>query len=155
MKLVPDVVRRCLEGLEAEMQGRRADAHALYLRAWSERTDAYDACVAAHYLARTQEAPSDTLAWNLTALVQAMLVGDERVHRFLPSLHLNLGHSWEMMGDEAKARGQFELAAEAALRAPDDAYGRMLREGIAAGLRRVTARSGTPAHDVADVVSAP
>jgi Flp pilus assembly protein TadD len=45
-------------------------------------------------------------------LEKAEAVGDERVQDFYPSLYLNLGHSYELVGDQAEAQRYFELAAK-------------------------------------------
>jgi hypothetical protein len=131
-------VALCIEGIEAEMAGRLEDAWTLYRRAWSSRTDAYDACVAAHYLARATETPEETLSWNLEALTRATAVGDDRIRGFLPSLHLNLGHSYEMIGDISDARAQYELAAARLDDVGAGAYGDVVRQGVAAALVRVS-----------------
>ncbi len=48
----------------AEGQGRFAAARDLFARVWAESTDDYEACIAAHYLARHQGSPQDTLRGN-------------------------------------------------------------------------------------------
>ena len=55
------VVKLCIEGMKAEVQDRPADAHQLFLQAWNARQNDFDACVAAHYLARQQASPEDQL----------------------------------------------------------------------------------------------
>ena len=78
------VVRLCADGMRAEADGRAADARDLFQKAWETATDDYEACVAAHYLARHQPTPEDTLHWNRECLARADRVGDERVRGFLP-----------------------------------------------------------------------
>lgn len=48
------VVRLCAQGMQAEAEGRDAQARDLFLQAWEAAEDDYDACIAAHYLARHQ-----------------------------------------------------------------------------------------------------
>jgi hypothetical protein len=86
------VIQLCLQG-SAEF-GRLDAARSLYRQAWETRRDDYEACVAAHYLARCQEDPATALYWNQAALAHAEAAGDERVHSFFP-LSINLGHSHE------------------------------------------------------------
>jgi hypothetical protein len=72
----------------------------LFFRAWEEqRSDHFDACVAAHYVARHQDMPTETLHWNQLSLEHANAVGDERVEGFSSSLYLNLGRSQAGLGD--------------------------------------------------------
>ena len=106
------VMKLCAEGARAEFEGRRDDARALYLQAWESAKDDYDACVAAHYVARYQSSPQETLHWNAEALAHADAVGDERVASFYPSLYLNMGQSYEALGNHAEAKRYYELAAK-------------------------------------------
>jgi hypothetical protein len=85
------IVALCAAGMAIE--GDTAAASELFERAWAARRDDYDACIAAHFLARHQRAPEATLHWNATAVRHAMAVGDGRAAGFLASLYLNLGDS--------------------------------------------------------------
>ena len=111
MDLNNPVVKLCAEGTRAEFEGRIDDARNLYMRAWEASTDDYDACVAAHYVARYQASPQETLRWNAEALARADAVGDERVSSFYPSLYLNMGHSHEKLGNQTEANRYYQLAA--------------------------------------------
>jgi hypothetical protein len=106
------VIRLCLQGSRAEFERRLEDARLLYQQAWEARTDDYEACIAAHYVARFQESPEETLRWNQVALEHADEVKDERVKEFYPSLYLCLGRSHEVLGDQLKAQKYYLLAAE-------------------------------------------
>ena len=74
--------------------------------------DDYDACIAAHYVARFQETPEETLRWNQIALDHANAVHDEKVKDFYPSLYLNLGQSYEALGNQFLAQKYYQLAAD-------------------------------------------
>lgn len=112
MDLNSPVVKLCVEGTRAEFEGRIETARTLYMQAWTAVGDDYEACIAAHYVARHQEDSQERLHWNQEALVRADAVGDERVLSFYPSLYLNLGHAYETLGNLAEARRYYELAAE-------------------------------------------
>lgn len=105
------VVQMCVEGSLAEFEGRLDDARGLYLRAWESAKNDYEACVAAHYMARRQPKPEDALRWNLIALARADATSDARCRDFYPSLYLNLGESHERMGNAAEASRYYDLAA--------------------------------------------
>jgi hypothetical protein len=115
MDLNNPVIQLCMEGTRAEFERRLDDARLLYLQAWDAHTDDYDACIAAHYVARFQETPEETLHWNQIALVHANAVDDERVKDFYPSLYVNLGHSYEAIDDQVNAQKYYQLAAELGL----------------------------------------
>ncbi|MEO5931086.1 MAG: hypothetical protein ABIR47_14210 [Candidatus Kapaibacterium sp.] len=136
------VVKLCAEGMRAEMEGRPADARELFTKAWNSATDDYDACIAAHYVARHQETPEETLRWNLEALNRAKAVNDGRIDGFRPSLYLNMGWSHEMLGDKAEAARYYILAEAEVAGLPADGYGALVRGGIAEGLKRVGAAGG-------------
>ncbi len=109
------VIRLCVEGTRAEFEGRADDARTLYLRAWEAARDDYEACVAAHYVARCQESPQDMLYWNQEALSRADAVGDERMNGLYASLYVNMGRSHELLGHMAEARRYYRLAADLGL----------------------------------------
>jgi len=130
------VIKLCVEGMRAETEGRNEDANNLFMQAWEASTDDYEACVAAHYVARHQSL-EDTLHWNQVALTRADAVGDKRVQGFYPSLYLNLGRSYEVLGNVAEAKRHYELAAERVGDLAADPYGNTVRKGIEAGRRRI------------------
>ena len=105
------IIQLCILGTQAEFAGHLDDARKLYLQAWQTASDDYEACIAAHYVARFGENPAETLRWNQVALNHATAVGDERVKDFYPSLYLNLGHSYELLGDPLAAEKYYALAA--------------------------------------------
>ena len=130
------VVKLCVDGMTAEGEGRYDDAWRLFAHAWATSTDDFERCVAAHYLARHQESPEQTLRWNREALARAQAVGDDRVQGFFPSLYLNLARSYEDLGQREDALCHYDLAAAIAAGLPTDGYGTMVRRGISHGQRR-------------------
>ncbi len=107
------VIKLCIEGTQAEFQGEIDKARALYQKAWEAAQDDYDACIAAHYVARHQEDHKERLHWNQIALNKANAVTDQSVQEFYPSLFLNLGLSHELLGNLNEAKRYYDLAAEA------------------------------------------
>ncbi|MBS1913916.1 MAG: hypothetical protein JST22_18145 [Bacteroidetes bacterium] len=138
------VVKLCAEGMRAEGDGRMDDARALFAQAWDACTDDFEACIAAHYVARHQQSPEETLYWNVMSLEHANRVADESVRGFYPSLYLNIGHSHEQLGDHAEAGRFFDLALSCAENVPDGRYGTIVRNGIANGQQRVRDAAGEP-----------
>lgn len=139
------VVKLCAEGMRAEMEGRPADARTAFVRAWEARGDAFEACVAAHYVARHQDTPDATHRWNAEALAQAdaaHAAGDDRVRPFYPSLYLNAGHSCELLGDAAGAARYYDLAEARLGDVPGGTYGDVVRHGVAEGRRRAATAAG-------------
>jgi tetratricopeptide (TPR) repeat protein len=114
------VISLCMRGARAEFEGRANDAHEIYRQAWDISKDDYEACIAAHYMARFQPTPEETLWWNQQALECANRVNDDRVKEFYPSLYLNLGHSYEKLGNQDEAKRYYDLAAQlGAMHQPD------------------------------------
>jgi tetratricopeptide (TPR) repeat protein len=105
------VIKLCIEGSRAEFEGKPDAARALYQQAWEASTDDYEACIAAHYMARHQEDPQDRFYWNKEALERAGAVTDSRVDFFYPSLYLNMGKSYELLGNQPEAQRYYALAA--------------------------------------------
>ncbi|MFI6104856.1 hypothetical protein [Streptomyces sp. NPDC051310] len=144
------VVQLCARGMRAEAEGRDAEARSLFQRAWESAADDYEACVAAHYLARHQPTPEDTLHWNQESLARAGLVADDRVRGYYPSLHLNLAKAHRDLGRTGRARDHFRRAAEHAHDLPPGPYGDVLRFAIADGLRGTGAAAVRPADGLVD-----
>jgi hypothetical protein len=111
MDLNNRVIQLCSAGTRAEYERRLEDAQSCYWQAWQAVTDDFEACVAAHYVARFQADPAECLRWNQVALARAQAVGDGRAASFFPSLYLSLGRAYELAGDTALAQENY-LAAE-------------------------------------------
>ena len=130
------VVKLCTEGMTAESEGRNDDARVLFERAWEISANDFDACIAAHYVARHQADPQATFRWNQEALRLANAIDDDRVREFYPSLYLNMGHSYESLGDVAEACRHYDLAAARFRDLPPGPYGDMVRRGVTQGQSR-------------------
>ncbi|MFJ9414977.1 hypothetical protein ACIRPT_12515 [Streptomyces sp. NPDC101227] len=129
------VVRLCVAGMQAEAEGRTDAAYELFRQAWDAAGDDYEACIAAHYLARHQSSPEETLRWNQECLNRADLVADERVRGFYPSLYVNMGRAYRDLGQPALAYGYFMRAAERVGELPEGQYGNWIRFAIGEGMR--------------------
>jgi tetratricopeptide (TPR) repeat protein len=105
------IIQLCIQGTQAEFAGRPLEAADLYRQAWETASTDYEYCIAAHYVARFQPSPQDTLQWNQIALEHARLAGADEIKDFLPSLYLNLGQSYEALGNQPEAQRFFDLAA--------------------------------------------
>ncbi len=138
------VVRLCMDGMEAEAKGRFEAARKLFEQAWSVCQDDYDACMAAHFLARHQDSPQTVFEWNQEALNRANMVGDDRVQSFYSSLYLNLGHSYETLGAWAEAGRYYQMAADRLGAVPEGPYKDMMRNGIERGRKRMESAEEKP-----------
>jgi len=112
MDLSNPVIQLCIQGARAEFEHRIEDARLLYQQAWEASTDNYEACIAAHYAARFQDNPEDSLRWHQLALTHADMVDGERIKDFYPSLYLSLGRSHEILGNQPEAQKYYGFAAE-------------------------------------------
>ena len=114
------VIKLCIEGTQAEFRGEIDLAHSCYQKAWESAQDDYEACIAAHYVARHQDDPQQRLHWNQVALDKASAVTDGRVEEFYPSLYLNMGQSYELLGKGEEAKRYYDLAAELGVHHQDE-----------------------------------
>ena len=130
------VVKLCIEGMQAEAEGKPDVARKLFEQAWAARQDDFDACVAAHYLARHQQNPQETFNWNKEALSRAEALDDDRVEGFYSSLYLNMGYSYETLGNRVEARRYYEMAADKLNNVPEGGYKEVVRNGIEGGYKR-------------------
>ena len=130
------VVKLCVEGMQAEGEHRLDDAYKLFCAAWAARQDDFDACIAAHFLARHRP-PEEMRHWNQVALDHANAVDDERIQGFYPSLYLNLGWSHEQLADLTAAGRYYALAVARLDNLPAGPYADVVRTGVRAGQARV------------------
>lgn len=131
------VVVLCAAGMRAEGAGDIDDARGLFEQAWRTATTDYQSCIAAHYVARLQLDPADTLEWNERCLTLADAVGDESVSTFYPSAYLNIGSSLEKLGRWQAAENAYLEAGQVLARLGDDGYAALVRGAVARGLARV------------------
>lgn len=133
--------------------GDREEARGRLLGLWAEigeDGDPLHRCTLAHYMADTQDDPSDELAWDLRALSAAEELSDERVvevvhhegalavRALYPSLHLNLAADYVKLDRPDVARTHIRRARGAADALGDDGYG----DGIRAAIGRLELRLG-------------
>ncbi|MEU6551832.1 hypothetical protein ABZ915_16340 [Streptomyces sp. NPDC046915] len=130
--------------------GDREEARRRFLDLWAELAEDGDPlyrCTLAHYLADTQDDPSDELAWDLRALsaaeelAQEHEAGDESpaaMRAFYPSLHLNLAADYVKLGHSEAARTHLRRARGAADALGEDRYG----DGVRAAISRLELRLG-------------
>lgn len=122
------VVALCAAGMQ--VNGTPAEARRLFEQAWAARRDDYDACIAAHYLARHQPAAAETLHWNMLAVQHAEAVRDGRADEFFPSLYLNLADSLANAARFDEANAALERATASLATLAPDGYTSFLILGI-------------------------
>ncbi|WP_053742581.1 MULTISPECIES: hypothetical protein [unclassified Streptomyces] len=133
--------------------GDREEARDRFLGLWAEigeDGDPLHRCTLAHYMADTQDDPSDELAWDLRALSAAEELSDERVAEVVqhegalavralyPSLHLNLAADYEKLARPDAARTHLRIARGTSDALGDDGYG----DGVRAAIGRLESRLG-------------
>jgi hypothetical protein len=130
------VVRLCVRGMAAEAGGEMGEARDLFWQAWRESSNDYEACIAAHYLARHQGTTEETLWWNQESLRRADADVGRAVRSFYPSLYLNVGYALEQLGQIAAAYEHYSLAAARLDVLGENPYANMIRMAVARGQDR-------------------
>lgn len=140
----PDpILGRIPDGIELRVQGRNAEARALFDQLWT-RVEAgagspLDRCVLAHSIADAQDDAAEELRWDITALEAAGAVTDEHVAAagvgltaaaLLPSLYLNVAECHVKLGDVVEARVHLDHARQTMAALPDNEYGALIRGGL-------------------------
>ena len=138
------IAKLCAEGMKAEMECKPEEARQLFLQAWEQSKDDFDACIAAHYVARHRKSPQEILRWNQESLDRADAVNDERVQGLYLSLYLNMGKAHEDLPNQEETRKYYELAASRLNVLPDGKYSDVVRDGVMRGLQRVGQYVGLP-----------
>ena len=131
------VVKLCAQGMEYESKGNFEEAASRFMSAWTQSTDDFERCIAAHYVARHQKSSDEALIWNQRSLDYARALGDDRVNGFFPSLYLNMGKAYEDLGRWDDARRFYAMTVEVMTTLPDNRYGRIIRDAVERALERV------------------
>ena len=131
------IVKLCSEGMNAEFEGRLEESGALFTQAWELSTTDFEAFIAAHYMARRQLSLEDKLKWNLESYHLANKIQGDSMIRYLPSLCLNVGKSYEDLGNRQEAIQYYQLGAHYADSLSDKPYGNMIKSGITERLKRM------------------
>jgi hypothetical protein len=124
-------------------QGEREAARHQFAEVWDEiggeRGDPLHRCTLAHAMADVQVDVRDEVIWDHRALAAAALISDARIVQagvplpvaaLYPSLHLNLSECYRKLGDVARAREHLQQAQATIGALGDDAYGRLIRDGL-------------------------
>jgi rifampin ADP-ribosylating transferase len=105
-----NVVKRCLQGMGMEENGKPQEASKLFLHAWNEATNHFEKFLAAYYVARQQKDAFDKLRWLKTSLQFALKINSNTVKSAFPSLYFNIAKCYEELGEPDKAIKNYELA---------------------------------------------
>lgn len=133
------VVQLCSEGMSAEFEGKLDESEELFNQAWALASNNFEAFIAAHYMARRQLSLADKLKWNLESFYLANKIEGDGMNKYLPSLCLNVGKSYEDLEQIAEATYYYRLGAEYTDMLKENSYGNMIKSGLTAGLQRVGA----------------
>ncbi|HEX4371846.1 MAG TPA: rRNA adenine methyltransferase [Puia sp.] len=132
-----NIVKLCAQGMMLEGEGKPGEAQEIFLQAWNESINDLEKFTSAHYVARHQKTIADKLHWDETALNFALRINDEGMKTNYPSLYLNIAKCYEDLNDHNNAEKNYQLAFSFANLLPDDGYGKVIKQGIENGMKRV------------------
>lgn len=95
-----------------EQEGKVNLAQKIFIEAWNVASNNHEKCIAAHFVARNQDNPEETLRWNMEALNKADKVQKEEMKAYYPSLYLCIGISYESLKNYTEAKKYYDLAFE-------------------------------------------
>ena len=104
------VVKRCLQGMTLEDQGKPEEASCIFYQAWDEARNDFEKYMVAFYVARHQNSIPERLKWLETMLQLALKIHDDTVQAALQPLYLELAACYEKMDDAARAAANRALA---------------------------------------------
>jgi tetratricopeptide (TPR) repeat protein len=131
------VIKLCAEGMNCEATGQIEKAKELFQQAWDLSSNDFEKFTSAHYLARNQKDPKDQLTWNVKALALGRAIHDESMKSHFSSLYLNVGKSYETLGDTESAKENYRSALQFSSYLPANAYGELIKSGISEALNRL------------------
>jgi len=105
-----NVIKLCVQGMDAEEKGKPEEASKIFLQAWNEATNDFEKFTAAYYVARQQKNVRDKLKWLETSLQFALKINDVTVKGAFPSLYSNIAKCYEELSDPDNAKKNYELA---------------------------------------------
>jgi tetratricopeptide (TPR) repeat protein len=105
-----NVIKLCVQGMDAEEKSKPEEASKIFLQAWNEATNDFEKFTAAYYVARQQKNVRDKLKWLETSLQFALKINDITVKGAFPSLYSNIAKCYEELSDPDNAKKNYELA---------------------------------------------
>ncbi len=133
-------MRLCSAGIEAESIQCFDEAARLFEQAWRRSRDHYEACIAAHYVARQQRTPVEALRWNHIALSRAVAAhDDDRVLPFFALFHLNVAKAHEDLVEYVPARHHYTRASQYLSAVPRGSFRVLIEFRIKRGINRCDA----------------
>ena len=105
-----NVVKRCLQGMEQEANGKPEEAGRLFLQAWNEASNDFEKFIAAYYVAGQQKNLPDKLNWLETTLQLALKINDDSVKAAFGLLYKKIAECYEELNDLNNAKKNYELA---------------------------------------------
>lgn len=115
-----NVIKRCVQGMAMEENGKPEEARSLFLQAWNEAANDFEKFTAAYFVARHQKNTRDKLNWLETSLQAALKINDVTVKSAFPSLYSNIAKCYDELGDPNEAKRYQELANSFADNPSDD-----------------------------------
>src|SRR3954467_9589542 len=113
------VVKLCLQGLAAEVNGQSESATASFHAAWTAAATDHERFVVSYHLARLQNAAADRLRWFDTALQHAAKSDTSAVQSALPVIHAEIARCHDEL-DQPRVAQQHRALAEVRVRTPAD-----------------------------------
>jgi rifampin ADP-ribosylating transferase len=104
------LVKRCLQGMALEEQGKPGEAAGIFLQAWNEASNDFEKFLAAYYVARHQKKVSDKLHWLETALHLALKINNHSVNAAFSSLYESIADCYDELNDAGNAKKHYDLA---------------------------------------------
>jgi hypothetical protein len=145
---------RIHHGFRLFCRGERAEGRQILLEMWEQldaKKDVFHRCVAAHYLADTEDDVQAELEWDRKALAEAESIGEDRSHpsvaavrAFYPSLHLNLADDFRRLGDFERARHHVDQGSGYVEHLGIDAYGQTVRSALLRVDAQISERDSGP-----------
>ncbi len=106
-----NVVKLCLQGMEAEEKAEPKEAIKLFMEGWNQAQNDFEKFLTAHYIARQQSDVADKLKWLETTLEFALKTNDEAVQSAFPSLYSNIAQCYQSLGNADKAKENYDLSS--------------------------------------------
>lgn len=124
------IIKLVHEGMKMEREGKIDQAQNLFMQAWDSSSNDHEKCIAAHFVARHQDNFENTLKWNTECLNRADKVPKHKVKSYFPSLYLNMGISYEDLGNYSKAKKYYDLAFKRLPDLPTDKDNEQYSKGV-------------------------
>ncbi|WP_297638725.1 NAD(+)--rifampin ADP-ribosyltransferase [uncultured Clostridium sp.] len=104
------IIRLCMQGMGMSEKGACEEGREIFFQALEESKDEFEKFMVAYNVAKYEKDSLSRLEWMEKALQYAKDSNDDTVKTAFPGIYLSISKCYEELGDNSKAKENYELA---------------------------------------------